>query len=62
MRSHRREFEQDCALQFNPSLGHWLEIKWPQLRGGVQRFTDVAADRYVTLVEGKEQSRLLFLQ
>ena len=32
----------------------WLEVKWPQPSGKVQRFTDVAVDRYVALVEGKE--------
>jgi predicted NUDIX family NTP pyrophosphohydrolase len=31
----------------------WLEVKWPQPSGKVQKFTDVAVDRYVTLVEGK---------
>ncbi len=31
----------------------WLEIKWPLPSGKVERFTDVPADRYVTIVEGK---------
>jgi hypothetical protein len=31
----------------------WLEIKWPQPSGKVQRFTDVPVDRYVSIVEGK---------
>jgi len=31
----------------------WLEIKWPQPSGRVERFTDLPADRYVTIVEGK---------
>ena len=31
----------------------WLEIKWPQPSGRVERFTDVPVDRYVTIVEGK---------
>ena len=31
----------------------WLEIKWPQPSGRVERFTDVPIDRYVTIVEGK---------
>src|SRR5579864_2446819 len=31
----------------------WLEVKWPAPSGKVQRFTDVAVDRYMTLVEGK---------
>jgi len=32
----------------------WLEVKWPQPSGKVQKFVDLAVDRYVTLVEGKE--------
>jgi hypothetical protein len=31
----------------------WLEIKWPQPSGRVERFTDVPIDRYVRIVEGK---------
>jgi predicted NUDIX family NTP pyrophosphohydrolase len=31
----------------------WLEIRWPQPSGRVERFTDVPVDRYVTLVEGR---------
>jgi hypothetical protein len=31
----------------------WLEIKWPQPSGRVERFTDLPIDRYVTIVEGK---------
>jgi predicted NUDIX family NTP pyrophosphohydrolase len=31
----------------------WLEIKWPQPSGRVERFTDPPIDRYVTIVEGK---------
>jgi hypothetical protein len=31
----------------------WLEIRWPQPSGRVERFTDVPIDRYVTIVEGK---------
>ncbi|HVD93898.1 MAG TPA: CRTAC1 family protein [Vicinamibacterales bacterium] len=31
----------------------WLEIKWPQPSGKVERFTDLPIDRYVTIVEGK---------
>jgi hypothetical protein len=31
----------------------WLEIKWPQPSGKVERFTDVPVDRYLTIVEGK---------
>jgi len=29
----------------------WLEVKWP-LPGGVERFTDLPIDRYITIVEG----------
>ena len=32
-----------------------LEITWPQPSRRVERFTDLAADRYVTIVEGKGQ-------
>jgi hypothetical protein len=32
----------------------WLEVKWPQPSGKVQKFTGVAVDQYLTLVEGKE--------
>ncbi len=31
----------------------WLEIKWPQPSGRVERVTDLPIDRYVTIVEGK---------
>jgi hypothetical protein len=31
----------------------WLEIRWPQPSGRVERFTDVPVDRYVTIVEGR---------
>src|SRR5688572_22751344 len=31
----------------------WVEIKWPQPSGRVERLTDVPVDRYVTVVEGK---------
>ncbi|HZD47772.1 MAG TPA: CRTAC1 family protein, partial [Silvibacterium sp.] len=30
----------------------WLEIHWPAPGGGVERFTDLPLDRYVTIVEG----------
>jgi hypothetical protein len=30
----------------------WLEVKWPQPSGAVERFTNLPIDRYVTLVEG----------
>ena len=31
----------------------YVEIKWPQPSGRVERFTDLPVDRYVTIVEGK---------
>jgi hypothetical protein len=31
----------------------WLEVKWPQPSGAVERLTDVPVDRYLTLVEGR---------
>jgi hypothetical protein len=31
----------------------WLEVRWPQPSGAVERLTGVPVDRYVTLVEGK---------
>jgi len=31
----------------------WVEIKWPQPSGRVDRLTDLPIDRYVTIVEGK---------
>jgi hypothetical protein len=30
----------------------WLEVKWPLPGGGVERFTDVPLDRYITITEG----------
>jgi enediyne biosynthesis protein E4 len=30
----------------------WLEVKWPQPSGLVERFTNLPLDRYVTIVEG----------
>ena len=30
----------------------WLEVKWPQPSGRVERFTDLPIDRYITIVEG----------
>jgi len=32
---------------------NWVEIKWPQPSGRVERLTDVPVDRYLTIVEGK---------
>jgi hypothetical protein len=31
----------------------WIEIKWPQPSGLVQRLTDLPADRYITIREGQ---------
>jgi hypothetical protein len=31
----------------------WVEIKWPQPSGRVERFTDLPIDRYVRIVEGR---------
>jgi len=31
----------------------WLEIKWPQPSGAIERFTALPLDRYITIVEGK---------
>jgi hypothetical protein len=31
----------------------WVEIKWPQPSGMVQRFADLPIDRYITIVEGQ---------
>ena len=31
----------------------WLEIKWPQPSGKIERFTDLPIDRYITIVEGQ---------
>jgi hypothetical protein len=31
----------------------WVEVRWPQPSGRVERFTDVPIDRYVSITEGK---------
>ncbi|MGH9505296.1 MAG: CRTAC1 family protein, partial [Terriglobales bacterium] len=31
----------------------WLEIRWPQPSGRVERFTHLPLDRYITIVEGR---------
>lgn len=31
----------------------WLEVKWPEPSGRVEKFTGLPADRYVTIVEGE---------
>jgi enediyne biosynthesis protein E4 len=33
----------------------WLEIKWPQPSGLVQRITDLPVNRYITIVEGESR-------
>jgi hypothetical protein len=33
----------------------WLEIKWPQPSGLVQRLTDLPINRYITVVEGGDK-------
>jgi enediyne biosynthesis protein E4 len=30
----------------------WVEVKWPQPSGTVERFTDLPINRYITIVEG----------
>ena len=30
----------------------WLEVKWPEPSGKVERFTGLPVDRYITIVEG----------
>jgi hypothetical protein len=30
----------------------WVEVKWPQPSGAVERFTDLPLNRYITIVEG----------
>jgi hypothetical protein len=32
-----------------------LEVKWPLLGGGTQRFKDLPIDRYIAIVEGEEK-------
>ncbi len=31
----------------------WLEVKWPQPSGAVERFTELPLDRYIKIVEGE---------
>jgi hypothetical protein len=35
------------------SKADWVEVKWPQPSGLTERFTDLPANRYVTIVEGE---------
>jgi len=30
----------------------WVEIKWPQPSGKIERLTNLPTDRYITIVEG----------
>ena len=30
----------------------WLEVRWPEPSGAVERFTNLPVNRYITLVEG----------
>jgi len=30
----------------------WLEVRWPQPSGKVERITELPIDRYITIVEG----------
>jgi enediyne biosynthesis protein E4 len=31
----------------------WIEVKWPQPSGAIQRFTDLPLNRYITITEGE---------
>lgn len=33
----------------------WVEVKWPQPGGSIQRFKNPPVDRYITIVEGEDQ-------
>jgi hypothetical protein len=35
----------------------WLEVKWPQPSGLVEKFTDLPIDRYITITEGQTQHK-----
>jgi hypothetical protein len=30
----------------------WLEVRWPEPSGALERFTSLPVDRYITVVEG----------
>jgi hypothetical protein len=30
----------------------WLEVKWPEPSGTMERFTDLPIDKYITITEG----------
>ena len=42
-----------CSASGTATKIDWVEIKWPQPSGRVERLTDLPIDRYVTIVEGK---------
>jgi enediyne biosynthesis protein E4 len=33
----------------------WIEIRWPQPSGAIQRFTDLPLNRYITITEGMDK-------
>jgi hypothetical protein len=35
----------------------WLEVRWPQPSGKMERFTELPIDRYITIVEGEGRWR-----
>jgi hypothetical protein len=35
----------------------WMEIRWPQPGGAVERFTELPIDRYITIIEGQGKWR-----
>ena len=41
-----------CSEWKRPKID-WLEIRWPQPSGAVERLTNVPLDEYVTIVEGQ---------
>jgi hypothetical protein len=34
----------------------WIEVRWPQPSGTVERFNNLPIDRYISLTEGSGQS------
>jgi len=35
----------------------WVEVRWPQPSGRVERFSNLPVDRYIDLVEGQGEVR-----
>jgi enediyne biosynthesis protein E4 len=33
----------------------WIEVKWPQPSGAIERFSDLPIDRYITITEGEKK-------